>query len=105
MGQSERVSTPTHATLATFRMDPAREAEQREGLHRMIVPNVRQAPGFVSGCWTRNRETNESVALVTFSSREHAESFAENVRSNAANQAAVGIEILSMAIVEVSASA
>lgn len=43
---------PTYAILATFRMNLAREAEQRAGLERMIVPSVRQHPGFVAGTWT-----------------------------------------------------
>ena len=46
---------PTHAMLATFHMGLSREAEQQEGLNRMIVPSVRSARGFVSGCWTLDR--------------------------------------------------
>ena len=99
------MSRPTHATIAAFRMDLSREAEQREGLERMIVPGVREAPGFVAGCWTLDRVTSESVVLITFDSREHAEALASNVRSNAPNQVAVGIELVSIRVVEVTASA
>jgi hypothetical protein len=86
-------------------MDLSREAEQREGLERMIVPGVREAPGFVAGCWTLDRVTSESVVLITFDSDEHAEALASNVRANAPHQAAVGIELVSISVVEVSASA
>ena len=99
------MSSPTHATLATFRMDLSREAEQREGLTRMIVPGVRSAPGFVTGCWTLDRATSESVVMITFDSIEAAEALATNVRANAPHQMAVGIELVSIRIVEVSASA
>jgi hypothetical protein len=99
------MSDATHATLATFRMDLSREAEQREGLQRMIVPGVRDAPGFVAGCWTLDRQESESVVLVTFDSLAMAEAFATNVRANAAHQRAVGIELVSVRVVEVSASA
>jgi|EndMetStandDraft_8_1072994.scaffolds.fasta_scaffold1573219_1 hypothetical protein len=99
------MTNPTHATLATFRMDPSRETEQNEGLHRMIVPGVRNSPGFVTGCWTLDRETSESVVLITFESREHAEALAANVRANAPHQRAVGIELISIRVVDVSASA
>ena len=99
------MSTPTHATLATFRMDLSRETEQRAGLERLIVPGVRAAPGFVSGCWTLDRDTSESVVIVTFDSKEHAEALASNVRANAPHQKDVGIELLSIRVVEVSASA
>jgi hypothetical protein len=99
------MTEPTHATVATFRMDRAREAEQKEGLRRIIVPGVRKAPGFIAGYWTLDRELSESVVLITFDSREHAEALAVNVRENAANQARVGIELLSIRVVEVTASA
>ena len=65
---------PTHAMLATFHLDLSREAEQQEGLHQMIVPSVRSLPGFVSGCWTLDRATSESVAMITFNSMEAAPS-------------------------------
>jgi hypothetical protein len=99
------MTTPTHASLASFRMDPTREEEQTAGLNAVIVPGVRGAPGFVSGCWTLNRESSESTVLVTFDSHESASAFADDVRSNAANQAMVGIELLSITVVEVVASA
>lgn len=86
-------------------MDLSREAEQREGLNRMIVPGVRASPGFVAGCWTLDRAASESVVLVTFDSIEAATAFADNVRGNASNQLAVGIDLVSIRIVEVSATA
>jgi hypothetical protein len=86
-------------------MDPAREAEQREGLNLMIVPGVRSSSGFVSGCWTLDRTVGESVVLITFESIGDAEAFAANVEANARHQAAVGIELISIRIVEVSAFA
>jgi len=99
------MAKPTYATLATFRMDLSREAEQREGLERMIVPGVRAAPGFVTGCWTLDRAAGESVVLITFESLETAEAFATGVRANAVHQEAVGIDLVSIRIVEVSACA
>src|SRR5687767_12115901 len=98
------MANPTHATLATFRMDLAREAEQRAGLEQMIVPGVRAAPGVVSGHWTLDREESQSIVLITYSSREAAEPMAENIRGNAANQARSGLELLSLRILEVVAT-
>jgi hypothetical protein len=95
----------THATLVTFRMDPSREAEQRGALHDVIVPGVRSAPGFVSGTWTLDREAGESVVLVSFDALDHARDFADSVRANAPHQLAVGIELVSLRIVEVIADA
>ena len=95
----------THAMLATFHLDLSREAEQQEGLKEMIVPSVQSLPGFVSGCWTLDRATSESVAMITFDSTKAAQALADNVRSNIPNQLAVGIELTSIRVVEVSASA
>jgi hypothetical protein len=86
-------------------MDPAKEAAQRQGLHDFIVPSVRQAPGFVAGYWTLDRDSSESVAFILFDSRDTAGNFAENVRANAPNQVAVGIELLSIRVSEITASA
>ena len=52
-----------------------------------------------------DREVSESVVLVTFDAIEAAKAFAENVRGNAPHQKGVGIELVSIRIVEVSASA
>jgi hypothetical protein len=86
-------------------MDLSREQEQREGLQGMIVPGVRNAPGFVNGCWTLDRPESESVVLVTFETLATAEAFARSVRENAEQQRAVGIELVAVRVVEVSASA
>jgi hypothetical protein len=95
----------THATIATFSMDPDRRDQQEDGLRTMIVPSVRSSRGFVSGTWTLDVATNESVVLVTFASATDAEAFAAGVRSNAPHQAAVGIALQSIRVVEVHATA
>ena len=91
----------SHATLVTFDMDLRREAEQRGALHEVIVPSVRSAPGCVSGTWTLDREAARSVVLVTFDTIDHARDFADSVRANAPHEQAFGIELVSIAIVEV----
>jgi len=98
------MATPTHATLATFDMDLSREAEQREGLDRMIVPGVRDAPGVVSGHWTLDREASQSIVLITYATRGAAEAMVENIRGNAANQAQAGLDLVSVRILEVAAT-
>jgi hypothetical protein len=73
----------THATLATFRVDLARESEQRTGLERMIVPGVVQHPGFVSGTWTLDRSSAESFVMLTYESEESAEAMRTRRRPSA----------------------
>ncbi len=43
--------------------------------------------------------------MITFESRDAAEALRENVRNNAANQAAAGIELIEIRLLEVEASA
>jgi hypothetical protein len=104
-GRLSAMTAPTHATLATFKMDLSREAEQREGLQRLIVPGVRQFPGFVTGHWTIDRRTSESLVLLTYDSLAAAEAMAENVRGNADNQRDAGLELVDVRILEVAATA
>ena len=99
------MSTPTHATLAIFRMDLAQEAEQRAGLEKVIVPGVQQHPGFVSGTWTLDRESSKSFVMLTYENRESAEAMRKNIVGNADNQRFVGIDLVEVRVLEVSASA
>jgi len=98
------MTRPTHATIATFHRDLSREAEQQAGLEQVIVPGIRSAPGVLSGHWTLDRSTSESVVMITYESLAAAEAMAANVRANAENQRAVGLELISLRIVEVVAT-
>jgi hypothetical protein len=98
------MSEATHATVASFAMDMAREAETRATLHELIVPSVSRHPGVVSGHWMMDREADESVVVVTFTSLDVAQAFADNVTNNAANQAAAGLTLIRIRLVEVDAS-
>jgi hypothetical protein len=86
-------------------MEMSRVDEQRQGLHGRVVPGVRQHPGFVSGTWMLDRDAGTSIVVITFASRETAESFRDNVMENAVNQAAVGIELVDIRLLEIEASA
>jgi hypothetical protein len=101
----DRMAAPSHATLATFRMDLSREDEQRAGLEQMIVPGVRRHPGFVSGTWTLDRDTSESFVMLTFETRDSAETMRANIIANADGQRAVGIDLVEVRLLEISAVA
>jgi hypothetical protein len=98
------MAEPTHATIATFRIDLSREAEQTEALHNGVVPGVREHPGVVSGTWTLDRDAGETTVLITYDSAAAAEAMVANVRGNAENQRAFGLELLSIQVVEVVAA-
>jgi hypothetical protein len=94
----------THATIAVFRMDPAHSEQQRVGLEKVIVPGVRSTPGFVAGHWTLDRERAESTVMVLWTSAAVATEFTETVTANSRAQAAAGVELVSIRVVEVLAS-
>jgi hypothetical protein len=86
-------------------MDLSREAEQRDGLERMIVPGVRQFPGFITGHWTLDRTAAESLVFLTYESLAAAQAMAENITGNADNQRRAGLDLVGVRILEVAASA
>lgn len=101
--QSVRVpNEATHAVLSTFNVDPTRRNDQEFGLRNIIVPAVREAPGFVSGIWTRTADGTKSTVVVAFSGEADARQFQASVRANASNQAAVGLTLVDSQLVEVS---
>ncbi len=71
----------------------------------MIVPGVRQFPGFVSGHWMVDREISESLVVLTYDSLAAAEAMSENIRGNAENQRRVGLDLAGVRILEIAASA
>lgn len=86
-------------------MDLSREAEQRQGLDQMIVPGVQQHPGFVYGTWTLDREASRSYVMLTYDTHASAEAMRESIVGNADNQRFVGIDLIEVRVLEVSASA
>lgn len=85
-------------------MDLSRETEQGHALHSFIVPGVKAFPGVLHGHWMLDRTRGEGHAVVTFGSREAAEEFRSNVEGNASNQAAVGIELIDIRVLEIQAA-
>lgn len=44
-----------------------------EGLHAGLIPFVKQAPGFVRGTWSADRENGRGIGFMVFDTREHAD--------------------------------
>ena len=45
----------------------------RDAFHSNIIPGVKQAPGFVHGTWSANRENGRGIAFMVFGHRDEAE--------------------------------
>ena len=65
------------------------------------MPGVRQGPGVLAGHWTLDRSTSESIVMITYGSLVAAGAMAANIRANAENQKAAGLELLSVRVLEV----
>jgi hypothetical protein len=66
-----------HAVVVRVTLEDI-EAARRDLLER-VVPGVSQAPGFVTGYWTRKDESG--LAMVIFESEDAAEAMRERVPS------------------------
>lgn len=66
-----------HAVVATVTIHEQDAAESH--LREHVVPGVSQAPGFVTGHWTRKDDSG--LAMVVFESEEAANGMAERVPS------------------------
>jgi hypothetical protein len=86
-------------------MDPARHEEQDQGLHELIIPAVRDHPGFVAGYWMRDPDTGKGHTTIVLENERAARAFKESVLGNTQNQAKAGITTDSLALVEMLAQA
>lgn len=68
-----------HAVVVKVRISDQATAEG--ALREQVVPRVSQAPGFVTGYWTR--KDNTGLSIVVFESEEAANAVSEQVKSMA----------------------
>lgn len=79
------------AVISRWTSDPARTDELDRELREAIVPGVCARPGFVSGCWSRDRETGRAHATVVWDSEEGAVGFKAAVEANRQHAARQGL--------------
>jgi hypothetical protein len=66
-----------HAVVVTVTINDHETATSH--LRENVVPGVSQAPGFITGYWTR--KDNSGVGMVVFESEEAADAMTERVPS------------------------
>jgi hypothetical protein len=74
-----------HAVVVTVTISDQEVAESH--LREQVVPAVSQAPGFVTGHWTRKGDSG--MAMVIFESEDAAEAMRERVPSLAPDEVTV----------------
>ena len=55
----------------TVQVDDVEQA--RDAFQHNVIPRVQQAPGFVHGTWSANRESGRGIAFMVFGHRDEAE--------------------------------
>ena len=86
-----------HAVVVRVTIDDPESSE--EVLRGQVVPRVSQAPGFVSGYWTR--KDNGGLSMTVWESEDAANTASEMVRAMAPE----GVNVDSVEVREVVASA
>jgi heme-degrading monooxygenase HmoA len=86
-----------HAVVVHVTVSDPEASEAR--LREQVVPRVAQAPGFVSGYWTR--KDNTGLSMTVWESEENANTASEMARSLAPE----GVTVESVEVREVVASA
>jgi hypothetical protein len=94
-----------HSIVGIFKMDPSLRARQRSELNERIVPLVKHQPGFVSATWSYDTTQNRSFAVLIFDSERAARGMAEYVKQQMAQGNDAGVELDSLTVAEVEASA
>lgn len=90
-----------HAVVGTSKIDTSR-GEEAVKMAQGIVANVGQAPGFVSGAFTRSADGSSGRSMLLFESEEAARAVAANSRSLMPENPPV--ELVSLEVYEVVAS-
>jgi hypothetical protein len=86
-----------HAVVVRVTINDPEAAER--GLREQTVPRVSQAPGFVTGYWTR--KGNTGLSMVIFDSEDAANNVHERIRQNAPE----GVTVEDVEVREVAAQA
>jgi hypothetical protein len=68
------------AAVGHVSIDPNRIDEAEQLLREMVIPMVKQAPGFVSGIWTHSAD-GKGVGIVTFETEADARALVDQMRA------------------------
>jgi hypothetical protein len=89
-----------HAVVVRVSISDVETAQK--GLEEIVVPRVKQAPGFVAGYWTRSDDGSNGQSMIVFESEDAARSVAEGMRTEETPE---GVSIESAEVREVVANA
>ena len=94
-----------YAVVGQWKADRSRTSQQRDGLQRMVIPQVSGTPGFIRGSWAESVSSDSNTTFMVFDSHDNATAFMASVRANSTRQAEVGMELVEQSVVEIVAEA
>jgi len=68
-----------HAVLVTVSIEPGHAEEAQAHLETNVIPRIKEAPGLVSGFWTRSVDGEHGSATVAVENEETARAAAETI--------------------------
>ena len=77
--------------------------DQRDGLHRDVLPNVRRQPGFRHGTWALREDARAGIGFVVFGTEQDARASAAQLQVG--GPAGSGATVASVHVYEVLATA
>lgn len=89
-----------HAVVVRVELPEGRSLEEgREQLEQMVIPRVKQLPGFRTGYWLAPPTGRDGLSFIVFEDEESARGAAEKI------QPPPGVQLVSAEVREVAASA
>jgi hypothetical protein len=88
-----------HAVVVRVSISDVETAQK--GLEGVVVPRVKQAPGFVAGYWTRSADGSNGQSMMVFESEDAAQAVADRLHTDVPE----GVTIEGTEVREVVASA
>lgn len=80
-----------YAVVGRWQTDPSRTDDQDRELRDVVVPGVRDLPGFVAGYWTRDPESGRTHTTVVWESEAAARGFKAMLDADRQRAATSGI--------------
>lgn len=80
-----------HALFVVSKLDPKRMDEAERMLRDVMVPKIKESPGFVSGTWARTPD-GHARSIAIFSSEEAARKTFDNVGGRIPKEAPIQIQ-------------
>lgn len=88
-----------YAVFVVSEIDASRVAEADDMLKNGLAPQIKQAPGFVSGTWARSVDGKDARSMVVFETEDAARTVLASVTEGMPSDAPV--KIITTSVLEV----